>query len=132
MREDTDTRAIDNFIVRLRSYIEDEPGSRGTCRPSAASAIGLWPNPGIDDLQFHVPLSLPAFELLHERHERVDPRFGERVVEGRADATHRTYPFKPLRRAAVASWTKVSSSSAFGNRNVTFMRERSSRAAVPV
>ncbi|MBO0797355.1 MAG: response regulator transcription factor [Blastocatellia bacterium] len=25
MREDTDTRAIDNFIVRLRKYIEDEP-----------------------------------------------------------------------------------------------------------
>jgi DNA-binding response OmpR family regulator len=24
--EDTDTRAIDNFIVRLRRYIEDEPG----------------------------------------------------------------------------------------------------------
>jgi DNA-binding response OmpR family regulator len=23
--EDTDTRAIDNFIVRLRRYIEDEP-----------------------------------------------------------------------------------------------------------
>ena len=27
MREDTDTRAIDNFIVRLRRYIEDEPAS---------------------------------------------------------------------------------------------------------
>jgi DNA-binding response OmpR family regulator len=27
VREDTDTRAIDNFIVRLRRYIEDEPGS---------------------------------------------------------------------------------------------------------
>lgn len=26
LREDTDTRAIDNFIVRLRRYIEDEPG----------------------------------------------------------------------------------------------------------
>ena len=26
LREDTDTRAIDNFIVRLRKYIEDEPG----------------------------------------------------------------------------------------------------------
>ena len=25
LREDTDTRAIDNFIVRLRKYIEDEP-----------------------------------------------------------------------------------------------------------
>ena len=27
VREDTDTRAIDNFIVRLRRYLEDEPGS---------------------------------------------------------------------------------------------------------
>ena len=27
VREDTDTRAIDNFIVRLRRYIEREPGS---------------------------------------------------------------------------------------------------------
>ncbi len=25
LREDTDTRAIDNFIARLRKYIEDEP-----------------------------------------------------------------------------------------------------------
>lgn len=27
LREDTDTRAIDNFIVRLRRYIEDSPSS---------------------------------------------------------------------------------------------------------
>jgi DNA-binding response OmpR family regulator len=27
VRDDTDTRAIDNFIVRLRRYIEDEPGN---------------------------------------------------------------------------------------------------------
>jgi len=27
LREDTDTRAIDNFIVRLRKYIEKEPSS---------------------------------------------------------------------------------------------------------
>ena len=27
LREDTDTRAIDNFVVRLRKYIEDEPAS---------------------------------------------------------------------------------------------------------
>src|SRR3712207_3786570 len=25
LREDTDTRAIDNFVVRLRKYLEDEP-----------------------------------------------------------------------------------------------------------
>jgi DNA-binding response OmpR family regulator len=27
VREDTDTRAIDNFVVRLRRYIEREPGT---------------------------------------------------------------------------------------------------------
>ncbi|HUZ05573.1 MAG TPA: helix-turn-helix domain-containing protein, partial [Acidobacteriaceae bacterium] len=27
LREDTDTRAIDNFIVRLRRYMEDDPGN---------------------------------------------------------------------------------------------------------
>jgi DNA-binding response OmpR family regulator len=27
LHEDTDTRAIDNFIVRLRRYIEDNPAS---------------------------------------------------------------------------------------------------------
>ena len=27
LQENTDTRAIDNFIVRLRKYIEDDPGS---------------------------------------------------------------------------------------------------------
>ncbi len=26
LREDTDTRAIDNFVVRLRRYLEDDPG----------------------------------------------------------------------------------------------------------
>ena len=27
VREDTDTRAIDNFIVRLRRYIEEDPAA---------------------------------------------------------------------------------------------------------
>jgi DNA-binding response OmpR family regulator len=27
LREDTDTRAIDNFIVRLRRYIEENPAN---------------------------------------------------------------------------------------------------------
>ena len=27
LHEDTDTRAIDNFIVRLRRYIEDDPSA---------------------------------------------------------------------------------------------------------
>jgi DNA-binding response OmpR family regulator len=25
LKEDTDTRAIDNFVVRLRKYLEDDP-----------------------------------------------------------------------------------------------------------
>ena len=31
LHEDTDTRAIDNFIVRLRRYIEDDPARPGIC-----------------------------------------------------------------------------------------------------
>ena len=32
LHESTDTRAIDNFIVRLRSYLEDRPGApRSSC-----------------------------------------------------------------------------------------------------
>ena len=31
LHEDTDTRAIDNFIVRLRKYIEKDPSNRSTC-----------------------------------------------------------------------------------------------------
>ncbi len=27
LREDTDTRAIDNFVVRLRRYLEDDPSA---------------------------------------------------------------------------------------------------------
>ncbi|HEY2457188.1 MAG TPA: helix-turn-helix domain-containing protein, partial [Candidatus Acidoferrum sp.] len=27
LHEDTDTRAIDNFVVRLRRYIEDDPAN---------------------------------------------------------------------------------------------------------
>ena len=39
MREDTDTRAIDNFIVRLRRYIEIDPQIPSFSGPCAASAI---------------------------------------------------------------------------------------------
>ena len=38
LQEDTDTRAIDNFIVRLRRHLEDEPNDPKIYRPSAASA----------------------------------------------------------------------------------------------
>ena len=43
LHEDTDTRAIDNFIVRLRRYIEDDPAKPKhllTVR-GAASAVAL-------------------------------------------------------------------------------------------
>ncbi len=39
VHEDTDTRAIDNFIVRLRRYIEDDPPIHSTWSRSGASAI---------------------------------------------------------------------------------------------
>ena len=38
LAEDTDTRAIDNFIVRLRKYLEDDPEpTQRSSSPSAAS-----------------------------------------------------------------------------------------------
>ena len=52
LHEDTDTRAIDNFIVRLRRYIEDDPrrprhlltvrgvGYRFVAAPTAAEPAG--------------------------------------------------------------------------------------------
>ena len=55
LREDTDTRAIDNFIVRLRKYIEDEPsqprhlltvrgvGYRFIAEPKAPANTGTRP-----------------------------------------------------------------------------------------
>ena len=42
LREDTDTRAIDNFIVRLRRYVEDDPARPVTCLLCAASDTGSW------------------------------------------------------------------------------------------
>ena len=45
VHEDTDTRAIDNFIVRLRRYIEDDPANPCTSPPSAASATASSPTP---------------------------------------------------------------------------------------
>ena len=38
LHEDTDTRAIDNFIVRLRRYLEDDPAGRSCSSPCAAWA----------------------------------------------------------------------------------------------
>lgn len=44
LREDTDTRAIDNFIVRLRRYIEDEPSEPQYLR--TVRGIGYSFSPG--------------------------------------------------------------------------------------
>lgn len=44
LREDTDTRAIDNFIVRLRRYIEDEPSAPRYLR--TVRGVGYTFSPG--------------------------------------------------------------------------------------
>lgn len=46
MREDTDTRAIDNFIVRLRRYIEDDPANPVFLRTVRGIGYRFEPQPG--------------------------------------------------------------------------------------
>jgi DNA-binding response OmpR family regulator len=45
VREDTDTRAIDNFIVRLRRYIEDDPASPKYLQTVRGIGYRFIPNP---------------------------------------------------------------------------------------
>jgi DNA-binding response OmpR family regulator len=45
IREDTDTRAIDNFIVRLRRYIEDDPASPAHLTTVRGIGYRFLPNP---------------------------------------------------------------------------------------
>jgi len=45
VREDTDTRAIDNFIVRLRRYIEDDPASPAHLTTVRGIGYRFLPNP---------------------------------------------------------------------------------------
>ena len=45
VREDTDTRAIDNFIVRLRRYIEDDPSSPAHLTTVRGVGYRFLPNP---------------------------------------------------------------------------------------
>jgi DNA-binding response OmpR family regulator len=45
MREDTDTRAIDNFIVRLRRYIEDDPANPAFLRTVRGVGYRFDPHP---------------------------------------------------------------------------------------
>jgi DNA-binding response OmpR family regulator len=46
LHEDTDTRAIDNFIVRLRRYIEDEPSKPRHLVTVRGLGYEFIPNPG--------------------------------------------------------------------------------------
>ena len=39
LHEDTDTRAIDNFVVRLRRYIEDDPGQSAALAHGAGRGV---------------------------------------------------------------------------------------------
>jgi DNA-binding response OmpR family regulator len=45
IREDTDTRAIDNFIVRLRRYIEDDPANPAHLTTVRGIGYRFLPNP---------------------------------------------------------------------------------------
>lgn len=45
VREDTDTRAIDNFIVRLRRYIEDDPTTPRHLQTIRGVGYRFLPNP---------------------------------------------------------------------------------------
>jgi DNA-binding response OmpR family regulator len=45
VREDTDTRAIDNFIVRLRRYIEDDPSNPRYLQTVRGVGYRFAPNP---------------------------------------------------------------------------------------
>jgi len=45
VREDTDTRAIDNFIVRLRRYIEEDPASPKHLQTVRGVGYRFMPNP---------------------------------------------------------------------------------------
>jgi two-component system alkaline phosphatase synthesis response regulator PhoP len=46
LHEDTDTRAIDNFVVRLRRYIEDDPGHPRHLQTVRGVGYRLFANPG--------------------------------------------------------------------------------------
>ena len=46
LKEDTDTRAIDNFVVRLRRYIEDDPGHPRHLLTVRGVGYRFFANPG--------------------------------------------------------------------------------------
>jgi DNA-binding response OmpR family regulator len=45
VREDTDTRAIDNFVVRLRRYIEEDPSTPRHLQTVRGVGYRFVPNP---------------------------------------------------------------------------------------
>ena len=49
LREDTDTRAIDNFVVRLRRYIEEDPSQPETSADGAGSGVSVCGGAGVGD-----------------------------------------------------------------------------------
>jgi DNA-binding response OmpR family regulator len=49
VHEDTDTRAIDNFIVRLRRYLEDEPSEPKHLLTVRGIGYRFVANPGASD-----------------------------------------------------------------------------------
>ena len=49
LHEDTDTRAIDNFIVRLRRYIEDDPTKPRHLLTVRALGYRFLANPPVDE-----------------------------------------------------------------------------------
>jgi DNA-binding response OmpR family regulator len=49
VHEDTDTRAIDNFMVRLRRYIEDNPAEPVFLETVRGVGYRFLPRPAADD-----------------------------------------------------------------------------------
>ena len=89
VREDTDTRAIDNFIVRLRRYIEDEPSEPGISRPSAASVTA---SSRLETEPCAFPCSLLLHRFLPRRIDKIDGYKRERY-----HPDHRRHALRSLR-----------------------------------
>ena len=66
LHEDTDTRAIDNFIVRLRRYIEDDPTNPRHLLTVRALGYRFVANPPVAK-RVRTPSFQPAFPLYGPR-----------------------------------------------------------------
>jgi hypothetical protein len=87
LKEDTDTRAIDNFVVRLRRYIEDNPARprhlltvRGVVHPQFAAqarqAVDAADRPGSPLLCELGGVEPPRSQPVPPRHHGVEQRRG--------------------------------------------------------